>query len=434
MLHLLSPPRVTLFPATRQRVARGSSASLLVHALLLAAASIAPVGTRAALPDSSATRLAIVQVSPLAAASPAPDLRRREPATPFKDAPNDTPPATIPLTVRNYVTDQDFTLDLARIRQRRNDLFPFVTWDLRFLDDRLASDRAGGIAYPSRYLPAAGTNDRALTLSAGALQALVDRAWSRQQRWTNLDELVKLADRHDGNRGDLARAFRAYLQQNIPQPYETHGFADPLFWIVLTLASDDAPMVEYATRYIRAHPSSRVTTELLFLMDESAESSCDVLARVLTVGSPELTLDATRRSSLDAYNLAVSLSVAYRTWLNQFHVEPAERCTAARTTILRRIIDTSPDGYGAADARVRLGTMLWAAGRQGEAEAWWRGIGDDERGVFDRVGRELRNAVDEGAVENNPGRIRRILLDQEYRWREAADDRLEYFGWSADRF
>ena len=427
--------RPTSTQTTRERIVRGSSASLLVHGLLFAILALVGTGNAHTPRQPLQPRIMLLPALPATAATPAPDLRRREPEAPFKDAPDDQPPpATIPLTVHNYVTDQDFTLDLARIRQRRNDLFPFVTWDLSFLDDAHASSASAGIGFPSEYLPAASANDRSLVLSDAALQELVDRSWSRQQRWTNLGELVKLADRYEGNHGDLARTFRAYVQQNIPQPYETHGFADPLFWIVLTLASDDAPLVEYASRYIRAHPSSRVTTELLFLLDESAESSCDVLARVLTVGSPALPLDATRRSNVDAYNLALSLSAAYRAWLSQFDVNPVKRCTAARTAILRRIIDTSPDGYGAADARVRLGTMLWAAGRQREAEAWWGGVGRDERGVFERVGRELRNAVDEGAVENDPGRIRRILSDQDERWRETADERLKHFGWTADRF
>jgi hypothetical protein len=32
------------------------------------------------------------------------------------------------------------------------------------------------------------------------------------------------------------------------------------------------------------------------------------------------------------------------------------------------------------------------------------------------------------------GRINRLLLDEERRWRERADDRLDYFGWTANRF
>ena len=118
----------------------------------------------------------------------------------------------------------------------------------------------------------------------------------------------------------------------------------------------------------------------------------------------------------------------------KYRVNAAERCIAARTTILHRIIETSPGHYGAADARVRLGRMLWNLGRRADALSWWRGITPDERSEHARTARELLGAIDDGADQQGPARITRILSDDERRWRDRAVERLNYFGWTADEF
>lgn len=159
-----------------------------------------------------------------------------------------------------------------------------------------------------------------------------------------------------------------------------------------------------------------------------------MLGQVLIVGSDDLSLEATRRGNADVYGLATSLASAYRGWISKYHVNAAERCVASRTGILRRIIETSPAGYGAGDARFRLGAMLWSAGRRDEAVRWWRGTTPDERNAYARAARELRGAIDDGAATGNPARINRVLVDEERRWRERADERLDYFGLSASRY
>ena len=428
MLYLLTPPRVRLHPGVTARYVRGSSGSLVTHAFL---AMLLAVGGGTVMPPADGG-LRVSWVSAIGA--DASTRARREPDAPFRDRADQQAPATIPLTVRDYVSGDTFTIDLARIRQRRNDLFPFVTWDLRVLGERPATSRSKGLEWPSAFSAAAPTATKPLSLSDDALQMLVDRAWSRRQRWTNLAELVSLTDQYDSDAGDLARAFNSYVTQNVPQPYEDWVFPDPVFWITVTLAADDAPLLEFVLDYLRRHPASRVTTELLFLLDGSAETSCDVLSDVLMAGTERLPLDATQRGNPGAYELATSLASAYRSWILKFHVNAAERCLAARTAILRRIIETSPDRYGGSDARFRLGQMLWRLGRREDATRWWRGMVPDERNTYARVARELRGAIDDGAAEGSPGRIDRLLLDEERRWRERIGDRLDYFGWTADKF
>jgi len=428
MQHLLTPVRVVLHPSVTARVVRGSGGSIVTHALMLAV--LASVGGGVVMPKAGG-RMQVMQVSGSGASAFVPE--RREPEAPFRDRPDDRPPATIPLTVRNAVSGDAFTIDLARIRQRRDDLFPFVTWDLRVLGERPAASQSRSLEWPSAS-PSTSAATKPLSLSDDALQMLVDRAWSRRERWTNLGELVSLTDQHNADDDDLARAFNGYTTQNVPQPYEDWAFPDPVFWMTVRLAADDAPLLEFVLGYLQRHPSSRVTTELLFLLDGSAETSCDVLADVLMAGTDRLPLAMTQRSSPEAYDLATSLASAYRSWILKYRVNAAERCVAARTAILRRIIDTSPRRYGASDARFRLGEMLWRLNRHDDAARWWRGMVPDERDVYATVARQLRGAIDDGAVENNPARINRALLDEERRWRARITDRLDYFGWTADKF
>ena len=423
MLYLLTPARVVLYPSVAARYVRGSSGSVAAHALLLLALSFA----------GSGTMTPTLNAPIISTASPFVPSSRREPEAPFRENENERAPAAIPLTVRDYVSGDTVTIDLARIRQRRNDLFPFVTRDLRVLGERPATSQSAGIEWPAAFSPPR-SRTTPLSLSDDALQMLVDRAWSRRERWTNLAELISLTDRYDPNAGDLARAFNAYVTQNVPQPYEDWAFPDPVFWMTVTLAADDAPLLDFVLDYLRRHPASRVTTELLFLLDRSAETSCDVLSDVLMAGTERLPLAATQRSNPEAYALAESLASAYRAWILKYRVAAAERCIVARTAILRRIIETSPDRYGAADARVRLGQMLWNLGRRDDAVSWWRAIRSDERTEYERTARELLGAIADGANQQRPARIARILSDDERRWRERAAERLAYFGWTADKF
>jgi hypothetical protein len=358
---------------------------------------------------------------------------RRDPDLPFRDQRNDTTPREIPLSLKDGPGGADVTIDLGRIRERRNDLFPFVTWDLGFLRERPWRDRST----PLEYQPDEGVvtpPGAPLQLSSEQIQRIVDRAWSRRHRWLNLHEIVEFAGRYSGDRGDLPAVLREYVQQNIPQPYEDWTDADPVFWITLMLAADDAPLVEFVARYLRRNPANRVATELLFLLDASAESSCDVLLRVLRAGTPDLPLTVTRLDNPEAFELAVSLASAYRGWVWRHRVDVLERCTSGRIAILRRIIDTAPDGYGASDARFRLGQLLWTAGRRDEAIDWWTGMQPDERHQHAAAQKALTGAIEDGAPEFNPGRISNILIDEEQRWRAAAGARLEQFGLLATEF
>jgi hypothetical protein len=405
---------------TYERLLRGGTGSAIVHGML-AALLLLPLGAPA-VQSPQGTPADVIKP----ANTRAPAVRRNSDLPFARDT--STTSRRIPLAIENGPGGADFIIDLARIRERRNDLFPFVTWELPFLRERPGTDGPGGLEFQIAMgaIPPAGGPP--LTLTPARIQALVDRAWSRRHRWSNLEELVTLSDRYHPDRGDLPTLFREYARQNVPQPYEDWSDPDPVYWVTLMLAADDAPLVEFVSRYTRRHPASRTTTELLFLLDASAEASCDVLLRVLRAGTGDLPLQVTRFDNPDAYRLAQELASAYRTWVIRHQARLPDRCNTTRVDILRRIIDTSPDGYGAGDARFRLGQLLWLSNRRVEAVEWWAGMQADGRSQYATAQRALLGALADGAADSQPSRISGILRDEELRWQIAARERLEHLG------
>src|SRR5689334_21438829 len=126
---------------TIERAIRGGMGSSLVHGALVALLFVPLAAPR--LPDAGGEpRVGIVQ------ARSAPVVRRPDP--PFQDNP---PPsnADVSLSLENVPNGADFRIDLERIRTRRNDLFPFVTWDLPFLRERPGLDASEGLGFVAGY-------------------------------------------------------------------------------------------------------------------------------------------------------------------------------------------------------------------------------------------------------------------------------------------
>jgi len=78
--------------------------------------------------------------------------------------------------------------------------------------------------------------------------------------------------------------------------------------------------------------------------------------------------------------------------------------------------------------------MWWNRARTDDPVRWWRAFRPDERTEYERTARELLGAIADGAGQESPTRVTRILSDDERRWRERAAERLAYFGWTADKF
>src|SRR5438046_2841238 len=105
MQHLLAPSRVATYPSTQARLVRGGSGSATLHAVLVALLMLAGGGGVATLATPAGPR--VVRLPSLGASFAAP--QRREPESPFREKPDEAPGA-IPLTVRNYVTGDEFTI------------------------------------------------------------------------------------------------------------------------------------------------------------------------------------------------------------------------------------------------------------------------------------------------------------------------------------
>ncbi len=369
-----------------------------------------------------------VGIEAVEAAPPPPVIVRTGPELDTVDASPSAP--------ARFSTAGGFTFDTSRIREHRNILFPFLTGELPFLDEL----RQGAETDRRRlHIPGGRGRQRGsakpLVMSAAAREALIDRAWSRRDRWKSLKPIADLTARYDGHEGDLPAVVRGHVARNLLQPYVESLPADPRFWVVLGLAADHVDVVEFAGRYARDHPSSRTTTELLFLLDELAQASQDAWSILMDTNVDALTLTAS--ASADNLALASQIQRSYKTWARDHAVDKPEqldaRNGAMRLRILQTIIETSPGGYGAADARFLAGRVLWNGNDLAGAVSLWRGMGTDERTVYAEARRNIRQALPADGSVDVVGIVRALAIERS-RWLKESGERLARFGYTPATF
>lgn len=329
-------------------------------------------------------------------------------------------------------------LEIAHIRRQRDVLFPFVTRPLNFLDEvRAKFDVPPGTLVnpfgrekPASTLPPLSMSDR-------EVDRLVDRAWSRRERWKNFSEIAALLLAYDPD-GATAALVRRHLDRNLLQPYfETPtGRRDPRFWVTLGLAADHNDFVDFAGAFVRRFPSSRTTSELLFMLDEYAQASRDAMLLLLGTDVGRL-LEATRAADSDAFALAESLHYQYRAWAREAGLDRPEavrdRFDDVRIDILTTIVESSPEGYGTADARFLIGRIYWDRGDVPAALGWWRQLAPDGRGAY----LDARTAIAEALASTARSPVVAIssILGAEYRrWLTLSAERLAEFGYELDTF
>ena len=331
-----------------------------------------------------------------------------------------------------------FTYDTSRIRQRREVLFPFLTGQLAFLD----ALRATVAADRQRLHNPLGTGGRRarrtqppLELSAAALEAVVDRAWSRRDRWQSLAEIAQLTTRYDANDGELPAVVRGHVERNLLQPYFESAVPDPRFWVMLGLAADHLDVIQFVGRYAQQHPSSRTTTELLFLLDELADANSGAFD--LLMGMNIAGLRHTAASSPQDVQLAWQLQRGYEAWARAHAVDTPRaldaRYDGVRLAILSTIVETSPNGYGANDARFLAGRLLWNRDDIAGAVRWWRQMGTDERHTYAEARAEIRRALGPNG-EVDALAILGALAGERSRWLRESSDRLARFGFTPATF
>jgi hypothetical protein len=205
---------------------------------------------------------------------------------------------------------------------------------------------------------------------------------------------------------------------------------------MLGLCADHADFVDFVRSYARRHPSSRATTELLFLLDELLQGSRDALLMLLET-DPARDLAYTRATDRAASDLAVDLRRHYRGWLRERGLESAAAVRTAydqlRLRLRSTIADTTPSGYRASDARFLAGEIFFKQGNLGEAVTWWRAIAPDPSDSYVEAYSELLLEA-QAAGPGLTAKVIAILAGERGRWIEMSRKRLRQFGYSVDTF
>ena len=281
-----------------------------------------------------------------------------------------------------------------------------------------------------------------LVLSDRALQDVVDSAWSRRYRWRVFRPVRELTAKYSADAGRLPMLLRRYNDQNMLQPYLDTAIPDMRLWTELGIAADHVDYITFISKYASEHPSTKATTELLFLLDKLAQGSYDALVTLL--GASASRMEWTRATSREGFELLMTAQRYYRAQLEVAHLTGGREIRLfydrVRVAILTGIVTTAPQGYRASDARFLIGSIYWRQARADEAVRWWRDMTVDplamETGsaraiaqVLEAVRRAGPNGerIDRGAIN--------AALDEEQRgWVAFWETRLKQFGYAFDTY
>jgi hypothetical protein len=334
----------------------------------------------------------------------------------------------------------DVRIDVEKIRERAQVLFPFLTPGLS-LDHFLpgpSHDVQARLENPLATERRRREKERfrgPLLLDEGQLQSLVDKAWSRHDRWTAFEPISKMALKYDASSGQLPTLLQRYLDQNSLQPYADTAIRDPRLWAQLGIAADHVTFISFIRRYASEHPSTMATTELLLLLDRIAEANQDAVS-VLRANDPQADLGWTRQANPEAYDLIVGIRRYYQREVNRLGLTSDEAVDryyeTARLAILNGIARTTPDGYRLSDARFRIGAIYWRQNHREEALRAWRQMTPDRTDSHFIVSSQIVAALHSGRPIRQE--IDRILKNDLGRWLSFSDDRLRRFGHRFDTF
>ena len=376
-----------------------------------------------------------------AAAPPLPQLPGLNPIDAGQDEsairrPEESPVVSLP----------GFKYDFSKVALRATLLFPFLTPGLA-LDqivpgerrEIMASFRDPDAPAPSRRH--GGREKPPLVLGTAALQALIDRCWSRRDRWSVFEPLIALAGTYNPDTGDLPAALHRYVQENGLQPYVDATIRDARMWVELGLAADHVDFIGFISRYASEHPATKATIELLFLLDKLAQGSLDALVTLLDI-EPAKDLEWTRRVNGDAFRWLAEIRRYYQAQLERRGLDSAvalrQYYSRVRLAILTRILRTTPHGYRSSDARFLIGAVHWREGHVIDALQSWRDLAVDPSDAYVTVYSDILAAVRDSSGGNrqdvDSARVDRILKSEHGRWLIASIDRLRRFGYHLDTF
>ena len=336
-----------------------------------------------------------------------------------------------------------FTFDAGKIAGRALVLFPFVSPGIAL--EHFGVHRNGATVYRRPRLGARDGGDepmlRPLAISEAQLQALVDRSWARRERWTAFEPIRTLAWRSDPMQGQLPALLQRYTDQNALQPYRDKDVPDPRLWAQLGIAADHVSFIGFIREYVAEYPSTRATTELLFLLDRIAEASQDALGALLDT-DPIGDLRWTREVNPRAFQLVARLRWHYQSELSKRGLASplalARYYDRVRLAILDGIVRTSPARYRTSDARFLIGAILWRQGRHSEAVEAWRGLSCAETDSYLAACRQLSQVIPAaGPVRTSAALSQQVLIvlkNEQGRWWDLSYDRLKKFGYRFDTY
>jgi hypothetical protein len=266
-------------------------------------------------------------------------------------------------------------------------------------------------------------------------QQVVDEAWSRRDRWKQFSQIRALLIGHDAHTGDAPALMRAYLDQNLLQPYCDGRSKDGQFWALLENSTEYADFLEFIRAYARTRSSSRTTTELLFLMDELAQGNREVAQTVLgTNVSHDLAYSAT--ISPNAARLAAGIATDLRVWLASHRYTEHEGVGPAydqvRLRILSTIVETTPGGYRESDARFLAGEIFFRQDNVEEAMQWWLKMRPRDGDTYGDAAKAILAILEPGKVDVFA--LRRVLWKESARWHDVNYARLKQFGFRCDSY
>ena len=324
--------------------------------------------------------------------------------------------------------------NLPKIAARRAAMFPFLTADLSFID-RLATDLRGATAHLPNPLDRA-LAAKPLELDDRLLQQIIDESWARRDRWQRFQPIAALLTGHDAHQGRAPALVRAYLDQNLLQPFCDGRTRDGQFWAVLENAADHADFLEFIRAYTRTRSASRTTTELLFLMDELAQGNREAAMTVMAT-SISHDLAQTAVQSPRAALLAASLQNDLQAWFaahgQSAQADIGNAYDRFRLRVLSTIVEITPDGYREADARFLAGEIFFRQSDLAQAIEWWKKMkpaaNDTYAGAANAI---IRILSAPGPVDSFA--LRRVVAAESARWSEVNYARLKQFGYRCDSF
>jgi hypothetical protein len=331
--------------------------------------------------------------------------------------------------------DGRFDFDIEKIESRIGRLFPFFepmslspTPLFQIPGEKGDSGRAIMESHLAKPSPV-------LSLTDLEMQAVLDASWSRRQRWDSFQHILDLVQRFDPQQGDLPMLLRRYANDNLLQPFNASQNPEPKVWGLLSVAADHSDFVRFIATFVEKVPSSRVTTELLFLLDKLVQANLHAALTLFRLDTAN-GIAWTKRVSPKGAEMLVALQRHHESALGSQGLwdesELALRYDEVRVGILEHLIRTTPQGYRVNDARFLVGEIWWQQGRRTEALEVWREITPYANDEYFIVYSDVRTHM--GADTLGRTRIDAALNEQTRRWTHASFQRLRHFGFTFDTF